>query len=98
MKITAAPQPVRTASSAAVVEQQPDTFQKKEKGFLDRVGDRFQYAGGQALYAAGLAAAPQVAAFAATAALSRLIPAYVPYGGMVANLLIGGGVGPPSTR
>lgn len=92
MKITSTPQPVRPASSAALAVEQPDTFQK-EKGFLQRAGDRVKFAAEQGLFGAGLAVAASAVPFAATAAISRLVPPWVPYGGMVANLVVGGGLG-----
>lgn len=64
-----------------------------EKGFLERAGDRLKFAAGQGLLGAGFAAATYTVPFAATSALSYLVPQWAPFGGMVGNLVIGGAVG-----
>jgi len=93
MKITSTPPPVRAASSAAVAVEAAPPQDKFEKGFLQKAGDRVKFAAEEGLFCAGLAVATHVVPFAVTAALSRVVAPWVPYGGMVANLVLGGGLG-----
>lgn len=94
MKITPAlAQSVRPASTAAVaVEALPEQRDKFQKGFLQKAGDRLKFAGQEGLFCAGLAVAGYAIPFATTAAISRLVPPWVPFGGMVANLVLGAGL------